>query len=214
MTNLTDLGFSKGVIVETIVSTYSKDGQPNAAPVGAIMQNNQALTMTLFVSSSTYKNLQTGRCAVINVTSNIDLFFRTAFKETNPVPQDWFIKAQTVNAPCIQTADATVEISVTNMKPIKPEKIEATCNVEQVKAAKILPQAYCRAQFATMEAILHATRVKVFLNGDEKQKKQAAKLLRTIDICKDVVHRTAPNSQYAKIMIELTKMIDTWRKPT
>ena len=34
MAKLTDLGFSKGMIFETIVSTYNPDGTPNAAPMG------------------------------------------------------------------------------------------------------------------------------------------------------------------------------------
>ena len=34
MAKLTDLGFSKGIIFETIVSTYNLDGSPNAAPMG------------------------------------------------------------------------------------------------------------------------------------------------------------------------------------
>ena len=38
MTNLDDLGFLKGSIGETIVSTYDVDGQPNAAPMGVVIE--------------------------------------------------------------------------------------------------------------------------------------------------------------------------------
>lgn len=213
MTSLVDLGFSKGVIVETIVSTYNKNGQPNAAPMGVIMKNEKQLLIKLFNSSSTYKNLQSNGCATINLTSDIHLFYLTAFKETDPLPTEWFEKAQTINAPKLQTADASIETSVADIKPINEEKTEVSFKVRLVKAKKMDPKAYCRGQFATMEAIIHATRLKVFLNGDEKQKKQASNLLQTIEICRDVVYRSAPSSQYAQIMADLSKMIDSWRNP-
>jgi hypothetical protein len=214
MAKLSDLGFSKGLIVETIVSTYNMDGQPNAAPMGAIMENDQCILIRLYNSSSTYKNLQSNKNAVVNVTSDIEVFYRTAFKEANPesvLPQEWFKKAATVNAPKLTMADATIETTVSAMVPIDAEKTEAICNVKLVKATKTLPKAYCRALYATIEAIIHATRVKVFLNGDEKQKAQALKLLETIEIYRDVVHRAAPNSRYAETMADLTRMIDSWR---
>src|SRR3990170_5641563 len=102
MAKLTDLGFSKGAIMETILSTYNEDGEPNAAPMGTIMQNDQTVLIRLYTASLTYKNLQSNRCAVINVTSDIDLFYRTTFKEANhegKIPKEWFEKAETVNAP-------------------------------------------------------------------------------------------------------------------
>jgi hypothetical protein len=214
MANLTDLGFSKGVIVETIISTYNAKGQPNAAPMGTTMETEHRTTIKLYNSSSTLKNLKTNPHAVVNVTSNIDLFYKTAFKEANPqgtLPAEWFEKAETVNAPKLSTADATIEVSVADMKAIDAERTEATCDVKLIKATKTLPQAYCRAQFATIEAIIHATRVKVFLAGNEKQKAQAKKLLGAIETCRQVVHRVAPKSRYAEVMAEIASMADSWR---
>jgi hypothetical protein len=213
MAKLTDLGFSKGAIVETIVSTYNMDGQPNAAPMGAIMENEQRIVIKLYNSSLTYKNLQTKKCAVINVTSDVEVFYRTAFKETNPdgtLPQEWFEKAETVNAPQLRMADATIEISATDMTPIGAEKTEAQCDVKLVKAAKTLPKAYNRALPATVEAIIHATRVKVLIS-DEQEQKHVSKLLEMIEDCNDVVNRVASNSRYSEIMTDLTKRVDSWR---
>ena len=71
MTKLTDLGFSNGVIVETVVSTYNEDGQANAAPMGTEMTNAQRIVFRIYTSSLTYKNLQSKRCAVVNVTLSL-----------------------------------------------------------------------------------------------------------------------------------------------
>ncbi len=214
MTKLPDLGYTKGLIFETIVSTFNEHEQPNAAPMGTIMENDSQIVIKLYNTSLTHKNLQTSKCAAINITSNIDLFYKTAFKENNPIgklPADWFVKAETVNAPRLKTSDATIEVAVADMKPIDAEKTVVICNVKHISATKNLPQAYCRAFPATVEAIIHATRIKAFLAGNEKQKAQAKKLLETIAASQDVVNRTAPNSRYAEIMTDLTRMIDSWR---
>ena len=100
---------------ETIVSTYNPDGTPNAAPMGITMQDQQTLSLNIFNSSSTCRNLKANKCAVINLTSNIEVFYKTTFKEANPdgkLPQEWFEKSEVVNAPKLRLADATVEVSV------------------------------------------------------------------------------------------------------
>jgi len=100
MTNLDDLGFLEGIIGETIVSTYDVDEQPNAAPMGVMMHSSKQLIIRPFVSSLTYKNLQANRCAVVNVTSDPELFYLTAFKEVNPdrkLPCELFEKAEMVD---------------------------------------------------------------------------------------------------------------------
>jgi hypothetical protein len=212
MAKLADLGFQKGVIVETLVSTYGEDGKPNAAPMGVVMENAQRIVIRPYTSSLTYKNLQSKRCAVVNVTSNPEFFYRTAFKEANPegkMPQEWFEKAEVVNAPRLRKADAFIEISVVDVTSLGAEKVEASCDIKLIKAATLLPKVYCRALFATVEAIIHATRVKAFLNCGKQE--QALKLLETIGVCRDIVNRVAPNSPYAEIMADLTKMIDSWR---
>ncbi|MBT0158388.1 DUF447 family protein [Candidatus Bathyarchaeota archaeon A05DMB-2] len=214
MSKLPDLGFSKGTIVETIVSSYSADGQPNAAPMGVIMENEQHIIIRFYNSSSTYRNILSKKCAVVNVTSDVETFYRTTFKEANPtgkIPLEWFEKAENVDAPRLRSAEATVEIALAEMKPIDEERTEAVCDVKLVKATKTVPKAYCRALFATVEAIIHATRVKAYLNGDEKQREQALKLLEIIKDYRVLVNRLAPNSRYAEIMSDLTKLVNSWR---
>jgi hypothetical protein len=211
---MTDLGFSKDTIVETVVSTYSANGKPNAAPMGVILKNEKRIVIRLYNSSLTYKNLMSKRCAVVNVTSDVEVLYRTTFKAAKPtgkIPLQWFEKAESVDAPRLRLADATVEISLAKTKPIDEERTEAACDVKLVKAAKTFPKAYCRALFATVEAIIHATRVEAYLKGDEKQREQALKLLEAIVWYRDVVNRVAPNSRYAEIMADLTKKADSWR---
>ncbi len=214
MITLDDLGFLKGSIGETIVSTYDVDGQPNAAPMGVVIESNERLRIRPYLSSLTYKNLQTKKCAVVNVTSNPELFYLTAFKEANPdgnLSPELFEKAETVDAPRLRAADAIVEVLVAETGSFSTERAEFLCNVQLVKASKALPKVYCRALFATIEAIIHATRIKPFLRGDKQEQERAFRLLELVKICSDIVNRTAPNSRYSEIMADLTQRINSWR---
>ena len=215
ITGIIDLGFSKGTIVETIVTTYNVDGQANAAPMGVTMENSQRVVLKIYTSSVTYKNLDSKKCGVINVTYDAELFYRTAFKEANPngkLPQDLFEKAKIIDAPRLRAADAHIEFVVINIKQFDDERAEVTCNVKRVQTVNIFPKAYCRALFATVEAIVHATRIKVFItHGDKQKQEQALKLLETIKECNDVVNRVAPNSHYSEIMTDLNQRINSWR---
>jgi hypothetical protein len=214
MTDLGDLGFLKGTIGETIVSTYDVDGQPNAAPMGVVMKSSEQLAIRPYISSLTYKNLQTKRCAVVNLTSNPELFYLTALKEANPdgkLSPDLFEKAETVDAPKLRAAEAIVEVLVAETGSFGAERAEFLCNTQLVKASKVLPKVYCRALFATIEAIIHATRIKPFLRGDKQEQEHAIKILELVSVCQDVVNRTAPNSRYSEIMADLTQRINSWR---
>src|SRR5208283_3118058 len=109
------------MIAECIVSTYNMDGKPNAAPMGVIMKDEQHLIINLFNSSTTCSNIKANGYAIINLTSNIEVFYKTAFKEANPdgkLPQEWFKKAKAVNAPKLRFADATIDVSVNDLTPI------------------------------------------------------------------------------------------------
>jgi len=214
MAKLSDLGFLKDVIVETIVSTFNTDGEPNAAPMGVTMMDEQHLAIDLFNSSTTCANIKSNRCAVVNLTGNIEVFYRTAFKEANPdgvLPREWFEKAKAVNAPKLRSAEATIDVFVTKLLALGAEKTKAVFIVELVQAAQKYPQVYCRAFGATIEAIIHATRVKALVN-DEKEQKRVSELLKKISCCNDVVGRVAPNSSYSSVMADLMKRINQWEQ--
>lgn len=213
MAKLIDLGFSKGAIAETIVSTYDADGKANAAPMGVVMEDQQHISINLLNSSTTFKNIKENRCAVLNLTDNIEVFYRTAFKEANPdseLPREWFKKARNVNAPRLSLADASIEVSIKELFPNETEKTRVVFRIISIQAKRKYPRVYCRAMSQTLEAIIHATRVKALAN-DPAQQKSVKHLLEMIGDCNKVVNRVAPNSSYALVMADLMKKVDLWR---
>ncbi len=215
MTKLQDLGFRKRTIAETIVSTCDSNGNPNAAPMGVELKNNNQLVIRPFVSSLTYKNIHATKSAVVNVTFDPKLFYVTAFKEATPEEELSsnliFEKGKTVSALRLESAKAFVEVSVKEQRSIGADRAEFLCDVKHLESEKILPVVYCRAQFATIEAIIHATRIELFLKGNEQQRRHALKLLDLVNACNDVVNRTAPSSVYSEIMEDLNQQIKSWR---
>jgi len=213
-TKLSDLGFSRGVVAETIVSTYGMDGKPSAAPMGVTPIDDEHLAIDFFNSSMTLANVKAKRCAVVNLTSSIEVYYRSAFKESNPegaLAQEWFEKAIVVNAPKLRLADAVIEVSFYHLEALGKEKSRALFKVRWLQASKGYPQAYCRAFSATLEAIIDATRVRA-LASDGKQQKRVSELLKLIENFGDVVTRTAPNSSYSSVMADLRKRIASWEQ--
>lgn len=214
MAKLSDLGFLKGIIAEAIVSTYNKDKTPNAAPMGILMEDEKHLTIDLFNSTATCNNIEASKCAVVNLTSDIEVFYKTAFKEANPdgkPPVDWFEKSKAVNAPRMLLADATIDISIDELVLIDTQKTKAMFNIGQINTKPNYPQVLCRAMSQTLEAIIHATRVKALAN-DQTQRKKVKHLLEMIDDCNKVVTSVAPNSSYTLVMADLIQRIDVWRQ--
>jgi hypothetical protein len=212
MAKLTDLGFKQGVICEVIFSTYNSDGTPNAAPMGVTMHDNESLSIDFF-HSTTLRNFITNKCGIINLTSDIGLFYETTFKETNlrkQLPKGWFEKLENFKAPQLKSADATIDVSLINLEEINNEKTRAICRVNRINVTTNYPMVYNRALALTLEAIIHSTRIQAFLQ--ENRQKEAADLLALVMHCKDVVNRVGPNSAYSKIMADLLQKIDSWRR--
>ena len=63
----------------------------------------------------------------------------------------------------------------------------------------------------TLEAIIHATRIKALAN-DPAQQKSIRHLLEMVVDCDKVVNRVAPNSSYTLIMADLMKKVDSWQE--
>ena len=102
MKKLEDLGFTKGAISETLVSTYSNQGYPNIAPMGVINLDQKKIMIRIYKSSNTFKNLKAKRCAIVNLSSNPAFFYKSAIKEANyedKISTDYYERGTFVDAP-------------------------------------------------------------------------------------------------------------------
>jgi hypothetical protein len=210
-----DLGF----IYEVVVSTSDIDGSPNAAPMGIQFvadhksNENKKILVRPYKSTTTYKNLISRREAVINVTSDPEIFYKSLSKreaaQVNAL-KSLFQMAKTVKPPRIKGCDAYIEVSVedsNNASSKDEDRGEILCEIKLVQVEKPAAKLYCRAPHALIETMIHATRVSELIS--EGSINEANQLLELIDRYGDLIHRVAPGSRYDTMADAIIKTYST-----
>jgi hypothetical protein len=209
---INDLNVINGCVYEVIISTYGLSKRPNAAPMGLKFSDSDKFQFEMYKGSKTLQNLIEHKCGVANITYDAEVFYYTALKEENPkkvLSKITFQKSHKVKAPLIKEANFNLEFLVEAIEETKKETI-IKCRIIHIEKndVKILP--YTRALFATIESIIHATRIKAFVSEGEYEK--ADELLGLVNHYKNLIKRVSPNSMYSKIMQNLIKQCEKWRK--
>jgi hypothetical protein len=197
-----DLGF----IYEVVVSTCDAYGKPNAAPMGIQFvadvesHGDKRVLLRPFKSTTTYKNLSSRGEAVINVTSDPEVFYKTLVKHEGTKPdtlKNIFQLAKTVKPPRIRGSDAYIEVSAQSSGPAtsnEGERADILCEIKLVQVDKPTAKLYCRAPHALIETMIHASRVKELFS--EGSIEEANHLLELMDHYRSLIHRVAPSSHY------------------
>lgn len=196
-------GFTEGGIVEIVLVTKNGDGSPNASPMGVKLVDCY-FELKSYTCSKTYENLKRGGLATVNVTHDPGIFLATAFKDE--------IRNQPIILPDLTLSIADSSITVKITKEITHTKdwsiFHAIPNKIVIKRRH--PIVYCRGRSAAIEAIIHATRVKVFIGRGKDS--VVGDLTRKIDECREVVQRVSPiGSPECLVMDELSILLEKWR---
>ncbi|MEM2904575.1 MAG: DUF447 family protein [Candidatus Bathyarchaeia archaeon] len=207
---LISMGFLKGGIVEAIISTYSLERVPDAAPMGATLLDHGKVLIRPYVSTVTFTNLKAKGCAVSNLTSDPFLFLRTALKEVNPrvLPPEWFEEAKVVDAPRLKGLEAFVEVTVLESRLEEGKRADVICEAQLIEAFTVPAKAYCRASAALIEAAIHATRVKEFTRLGLHDLARDRRELMNASL--SVVERVAAKSEYATAAARLISLVELW----
>ena len=210
MTALDELGLARGVIFEAIVSTYSPEGRPNAAPMGVVSDDMRQLVISPFTTTQTFTNLKRGGCTVINFVADASTVYKTAFKNEGgeSVCGDvFFQRAEVVDAPRLKDVDALLEVSVVKLHE-EETRAQVICRIDRWQQSASRFQPYCRGGFAVIEAIIHATRIRMFLSqGSEGE---ARRLMNLVEYYQRLIARVAPDSEYSRIIEDVIVRIDVW----
>ena len=201
---LSKLGLKPNCIVETVVSTYISDGNPTAAPMGAIFTGRGRAIIKPFKTTQTYRNIRDRRQFTINLTADPEIFYRATLKgifAPEQLPSQWFEKSNAVDAPRLRGADASLEVVVKEIAGLSSSRVKVLCKVVGIKQRGKFPRSYCRASFAVIESIIHATRIIAFVGQGKKA--QAMRLLDKIRGYRSLTVKVAPNTRYIKMMDRL-----------
>lgn len=207
---LSVVGLEEGVTYEVIVSTRAPDGTPNAAPMGVRSLDGRTLTLLIFKSTQTYRNLLTTRTAVANITDDPKLFYDTALKEGTPCPIEMFEEAKHVRAPRLVDVESIIELTVSSIRDEDLHRARVDCDPVYSEVLQLRNRPYCRGRFAAIEAIIHATRVKAFLK--EGRKEEADRLIQSILAYRALTERVCPSSSYSEIIEDIVAKVKEWKR--
>ncbi len=211
--NVDSMNIIRNYIYEGIISSYGAHNEPNATPIGFIFKEPEKIQLLLYKGTRILDGVINSKCGVVNITHDTELFYKTAFKEANPngkLPRGLFQQAKKINAPFITSADINLEF-VVESKTEHNDKTLLVCrivNVKKKRAHEIQP--YSRGLFATMESIIHATRIKAFFAEGKNEK--AEELIKLVKHYRELVRRVSPDSTYFKIVEELMNKFELWRR--
>jgi hypothetical protein len=210
--HINDLNLVNRCIYEVIISTYGLNKNPNAAPTGLKFLDPDKFQLEMYEGSKTLQNLIEYKCGVANITYDAEVFYYTALKEENPeraLSKITFQKSHKVQAPLIKEANFNLEFLVEVIEEIKTKTI-FKCRIIHIEKNNVKLIPYTRALFATIESIIHATRIKVFIA--EREYEKADELLELVNHYKNLIKRVSPDSIYSKLMQDLINQCEKWRK--
>ncbi len=150
--------FKEG-ITEVIVTSVSKSGEPNAAPMGVVRHGDRYF-IRMFPNTTTLKNVEETGYLVANVTTDPMPYVISAFEKLEP---GYFIREKDMTVPRLKDAAAWVycKCSVSEYVALEP--------ISSAIVERVVP-VYSRAFPAIIEATILGTRLR-FDKGGESEKK-------------------------------------------
>lgn len=198
---LEKLGFTKDSIVETIFVTRNRDGSFNATPIGVI-RHGESLEVRLYKSSNTYRNLLNTTKVSINITDDSMLFLLTAFKvelSGTPTVTDWILEG----------SDATIIAEKTGVSEFSDLQALFTLKPITFIVNREMPTVFSRGRAEAIEAIIHATRVKVYQHEYDEAKVQ--ELVEKMRESFKIINRvSSPASSEGKVVEKLVSLLENW----
>ncbi|HEY0777619.1 MAG TPA: DUF447 domain-containing protein [Gemmatirosa sp.] len=140
------------MIVETIVTTLSRDGVVNVAPMG-VEWGDDALVLKPFLDTATFRNVRDTGVAVVNLTDDAALFARAAIGN----PDAPVVPAVAVLGVVLADACTWREVRVHALDETPPRARITAAIVHRGARREFV--GFNRARHAVLEAAIHATRV-------------------------------------------------------
>ncbi len=206
---LSRLGLEVGLTYEAIITTISPCGEYDAAPMGIKTEDGASVIISPFKAARTYRNLMATGEAVANFTDEPYLFLMTALKNGEPLSRSLLTQSKNVKAPRLASAESFLELQAMSVNESQ-ERAVVICRplCGEVVSAKSKP--YCRGRFAALETVVHATRVRMFLEFGRSE--EAEPLIQLIQHYRNLVHRVSSNSSYSLVVDRVDELIGQWRR--
>jgi len=188
---LREIGFKKGWIYETIITTSDEKKIKNAAPIGIWTKNFSDIEMEIYRDMKTCRNILATNEFVVNLIDDIEIFYNAIYAKDKIK----YKKAENVDAPVLRDAKNWLELRVKEKKfthsnkkvKISSKIISFTLKDKEVKLLN-------RAKHLTLESIIKTTRIPY------RKLKEKERLMNDIKENLRVIKKVAPNAKYERII--------------
>ncbi len=172
----------------------------NAAPMGVIFPDSKHIIIRPYLTTNTYKNIQSHRCAGINFTNNIKLFYNSAIKKSK-ISQNNFLTSKKKKIPLLKDSITRFVVRMEKME-INESKNRAKilCKIDEFENIESNIEPYNRGYFAVLESIIHFTRINILM---EQNPEKGKILIDNILEYNSFIKRVYPNSDFEEIMNEI-----------
>ncbi len=175
------------VIYEVILTTKSRQGEINAAPIGLrfIDQMLSSLLLIVYKGTKTYNNLLDTRVGVVNVTRDPSVFIKYLAGSKHEHLKEEIEDAELVDAPRLKNAEAYIEFKVENFSE-EVKKGYFYCTIVKAYKGIGIIEPYSRGSFALIELAVNVSKIDPYLD----QGIDVSELLQGIVYCIKVLEKT------------------------
>jgi hypothetical protein len=149
---------SSPLIVESIVTTMSPEGEVNVAPMG-VEWGDDRIVLKPFLETTTYRNVSAIRSAVVNLIDDVRVFARAAISNPQYETEPALVVKGTVLVNCCSWRELEV-VTIDSTPP--RSRIDMRVVHRGVKREFI---GFNRARHAVLEAAIYATRLHLLERG-------------------------------------------------
>ncbi len=214
MVTLDDIGVNEKSIAETIVTSFSPEGEPHMAAIGVRGIGGDRLEMKIFPNTTTWENIKAKGAGVVNITRDAELIAR------NGLPDDFqkgvrtqeLKNAKNVDAPYLQEADAIIEFEVSEIEEeVLEDKIGSsevmivTSEVKNIEIFESYPRAPKRAKLYLIESAVLAS--KAIESENKGNEESFQNFIKEIERFEKKCGKIAPKSEERQFISEMLKYL-------
>ena len=108
--------------------------------MGATLQNTEQVTLKVYNSASTLKNLKITKSATLNLTSNIEIYLHKTALKDEALPADLFEKSSCCYGAEAKMADASIALEIPDFTAVDSLRTKVVCDVKEIDALRVYPQ--------------------------------------------------------------------------
>jgi len=192
---------SPNMTYEIILTTKSRDGEVDAAPMGLrfLDDNLSTFLLKIYKETKTYKNLIEKGAGVVNITRDPAVFIKCLMKDKDKYLREEIEDSEVVDVARLRSAEAYIEFTVESIYD-EVGLADFRCLVVKAYEGVKAIEPYSRATYALIELAVNISKVEPYL----KQGIELSELFNAIAYCLKVIKKTATGTiidDYSKILL-------------